>query len=53
MHRVWKDRLVEKLRPRPGQRHLDVAGQQHVTSDGRVQAVCCVPCFCSLGGRDL
>ena len=26
MHRVWKDRLVEKLRPRPGQRHLDVAG---------------------------
>ncbi|KAL4444647.1 hypothetical protein ABPG77_002464 [Micractinium sp. CCAP 211/92] len=26
MHRLWKDRLVEKLRPRPGQRHLDVAG---------------------------
>ncbi|KAL6769981.1 COQ5A [Auxenochlorella protothecoides x Auxenochlorella symbiontica] len=26
MHRVWKDRLVEKLRPFPGMRHLDVAG---------------------------
>ncbi|PRW45608.1 2-methoxy-6-polyprenyl-1,4-benzoquinol mitochondrial [Chlorella sorokiniana] len=26
MHRLWKDRLVEKLRPRPGQKHLDVAG---------------------------
>ena len=22
MHRLWKDRLVEKLRPRPGQKHL-------------------------------
>ncbi|KAG2496051.1 hypothetical protein HYH03_005970 [Edaphochlamys debaryana] len=26
MHRLWKDRLVEALRPFPGQEHLDVAG---------------------------
>ncbi|KAG1665497.1 hypothetical protein FOA52_009758 [Chlamydomonas sp. UWO 241] len=26
MHRLWKDRLVETLRPFPGQAHLDVAG---------------------------
>lgn len=26
MHRLWKDRLVEKLRPAPGQVHLDIAG---------------------------
>eukprot|EP00887_Chlorella_sp_A99_P001236 scaffold14.g1236.t1 len=26
LHRLWKDRLVEKLRPAPSQRHLDVAG---------------------------
>ncbi|GBF90365.1 hypothetical protein Rsub_02471 [Raphidocelis subcapitata] len=26
LHRLWKDRLVETLRPFPGMRHLDVAG---------------------------
>ncbi|EFJ41849.1 hypothetical protein VOLCADRAFT_83928 [Volvox carteri f. nagariensis] len=26
LHRLWKDRLVEALRPFPGQEHLDVAG---------------------------
>ncbi|GIM02789.1 hypothetical protein Vretimale_7638, partial [Volvox reticuliferus] len=26
LHRLWKDRLVESLRPFPGQEHLDVAG---------------------------
>lgn len=26
LHRLWKDRLVESLRPFPGQQHLDVAG---------------------------
>lgn len=26
LHRLWKDRLVEKLRPAPGQVHLDIAG---------------------------
>lgn len=26
MHRLWKDRLVETLRPFPGCQHLDVAG---------------------------
>ena len=26
LHRLWKDRLVEKLRPWAGMRHLDVAG---------------------------
>jgi len=26
LHRLWKDRLVETLRPAPGQVHLDVAG---------------------------
>ena len=26
LHRLWKDRLVEKLRPVPTSRHLDVAG---------------------------
>jgi 2-methoxy-6-polyprenyl-1,4-benzoquinol methylase len=26
LHRLWKDRLVDKLRPFPGMRHLDVAG---------------------------
>lgn len=26
MHRIWKDRLVETLRPFPGMHHLDVAG---------------------------
>ncbi|GAB4813552.1 hypothetical protein N2152v2_000598 [Parachlorella kessleri] len=26
LHRLWKDRLVEKLRPFPGMQHLDVAG---------------------------
>ncbi|XP_058228584.1 2-methoxy-6-polyprenyl-1,4-benzoquinol methylase, mitochondrial-like isoform X2 [Rhododendron vialii] len=26
LHRLWKDRLVSKLNPFPGMRHLDVAG---------------------------
>ncbi|KAI5075122.1 hypothetical protein GOP47_0009198 [Adiantum capillus-veneris] len=26
LHRLWKDRLVSKLRPFPGMQHLDVAG---------------------------
>lgn len=26
LHRLWKDRFVEKLRPFPGMSHLDVAG---------------------------
>ncbi|XP_077231984.1 2-methoxy-6-polyprenyl-1,4-benzoquinol methylase, mitochondrial-like [Tasmannia lanceolata] len=26
MHRLWKDRLVSKLHPFPGMKHLDVAG---------------------------
>jgi len=26
LHRLWKDRLVAKLRPFPGMQHLDVAG---------------------------
>jgi len=26
LHRLWKDRLVETLRPQPGTVHLDVAG---------------------------
>ncbi|XP_022721337.1 2-methoxy-6-polyprenyl-1,4-benzoquinol methylase, mitochondrial-like isoform X2 [Durio zibethinus] len=26
LHRLWKDRLVSKLRPFPGMKHLDVAG---------------------------
>mmetsp|Transcript_15667 Transcript_15667/g.43833 ORF Transcript_15667/g.43833 Transcript_15667/m.43833 type:complete len:304 (-) Transcript_15667:258-1169(-) len=26
LHRLWKDRLVQKLRPFPGMQHLDVAG---------------------------
>lgn len=26
LHRLWKDRLVTKLRPFPGMQHLDVAG---------------------------
>ncbi|GAX73039.1 hypothetical protein CEUSTIGMA_g491.t1 [Chlamydomonas eustigma] len=26
LHRLWKDRLVETLRPFPGMKHLDVAG---------------------------
>ena len=26
LHRAWKDRLVSRLRPFPGQTHLDVAG---------------------------
>ncbi|GMQ02019.1 hypothetical protein CsSME_00048446 [Camellia sinensis var. sinensis] len=26
LHRLWKDRLVSKLNPFPGMKHLDVAG---------------------------
>jgi demethylmenaquinone methyltransferase/2-methoxy-6-polyprenyl-1,4-benzoquinol methylase len=26
LHRLWKDRLVRQIRPRPGQKFLDVAG---------------------------
>lgn len=26
MHRLWKDRLIRQIRPRPGLRYLDVAG---------------------------
>ena len=26
MHRLWKDRLIRQIRPRPGQKFLDVAG---------------------------
>lgn len=26
LHRIWKDRLVRMIRPRTGQRFLDVAG---------------------------
>ncbi|KAM1166912.1 hypothetical protein TB2_028517 [Malus domestica] len=27
LHRLWKDRLVSKLNPFPGMKHLDVAGR--------------------------
>ena len=26
MHRLWKDRLIRQIRPRPDQKFLDVAG---------------------------
>ncbi|WP_420142493.1 class I SAM-dependent methyltransferase, partial [Sphingomonas sp.] len=26
MHRLWKDRFVERVKPRAGERHLDMAG---------------------------
>lgn len=26
LHRLWKDRLISKLNPFPGMKHLDVAG---------------------------
>ncbi|RXH71542.1 hypothetical protein DVH24_018897 [Malus domestica] len=27
LHRLWNDRLVSKLNPFPGMKHLDVAGE--------------------------